>query len=94
MAVRVLAGFLICLVIAGLGLAVGLHSLQIVERVNAKLPKTERFAAIGWWTPGKRARLYTEYDRLYPGNHRRRYMAIFYVLTLAAALLLVGILNL
>ena len=93
MAVQVLLVFFICLVLAGVGLAVGLQSLKIVDRVNAKLPKTERFAPIGWWTPSKRARLYREYDRLYPGNHRRRYTAIGFVVFFAVALWLWGVLK-
>jgi hypothetical protein len=88
MALRVLAAVLIGLVIMGFGLASGLRGLKIVDRVNAKLPKTERFAPIGWMSWGKRGRLFAEYDRLYPGNHRVRDEVLFLVVPLAAAFLL------
>jgi hypothetical protein len=77
MALRVVGAFLVCLCIAGFGLFFGLRSIQIVDRVNAKLPKAERFAPIGFKSFSERSRLYAEYDRLYPDNHWRRDFVFF-----------------
>jgi multisubunit Na+/H+ antiporter MnhB subunit len=43
---------------------------RIVDEVNSKLPRENRFAPIGWWGPLKRRSLFAEYRRLYPDGRR------------------------
>ena len=71
MVLRVLGAFFVALCIWGFSLFFGMRSLQIVDRVNAKLPQAERFSPY-FKSFSERSRLYSEYDRLYPDNHWRR----------------------
>ena len=48
-----------------------LASLEMVDKVNEKLPKNEQFEQFGWY-PSKTQRLHREYKRLYPSGHLRR----------------------
>ncbi len=47
------------------GLTAALLNYEMVDAVNAKLPKTEQFDALGWYW-AKSQRLRREYSRLYP----------------------------
>jgi hypothetical protein len=51
--------------IAICGLISTLANWEMVDKVNAKLPKEEQFAAL-WWGGSKFMRLHREYKRLYP----------------------------
>ena len=70
------------------GLLSALTNIEIVERVNAKLPERDQFDAFGGWYFLKTQRLLREYQRLYPDGHllskRRALMGI------AGACLLTG----
>ena len=80
--------------LAGFGLAASLTTSEIVTAVNARLPSSEHFEALGWWL-GKTERLRREYRRLYPsGSLLRRLNLIILAgvscLVLAALLFLFG----
>ncbi len=62
---RIATAFVILLAGGGRGLACSITGLQMVEEVNAKLPKEERFEELGWYYP-KTVRLYKTYRSLYP----------------------------
>lgn len=47
------------------GLVATLAHLEMVARVNERLPAEQRFATLGWY-PTKTWRLWTEYRRLFP----------------------------
>ncbi len=73
------------------GVVSSLVTWRMVDEVNQKLPEGERFESRGWHL-AKRLRLHGEYDRLYPGGHRRRqlrylFVAMFALLVGAAVLL-------
>jgi hypothetical protein len=62
---RVAAAFAICLVGSGCCLAGSIIGLQMVEAVNTRLPKEERFEEIGWHFL-KTVRLLKTYRDMYP----------------------------
>jgi hypothetical protein len=67
MTVRLIVAFAFLLGVGGFGLAGSLAGLEIVDAVNAKLPKEEKFAPLGWYF-AKTQRLNREYRRLYPSG--------------------------
>jgi hypothetical protein len=50
------------------GLLATLVSIEMVEQVNAKLPKENHFSSMGWYAP-KTLRLFREYRRLFPSKN-------------------------
>ena len=62
---KIAAALMLCLVIGGCGLAANITVIQMVETVNAMLPKEERFEVLWWYWP-KTARLYRMYRSLFP----------------------------
>jgi hypothetical protein len=58
------------------GLVAGLAHLEMIARVNERLPAEQRFATLGWY-PTKTWRLWAEYRRLFPDGAllRRSFVA-------------------
>lgn len=58
------------------GLVAALAHLDMVARVNERLPVEQRFATLGWY-PTKTWRLWAEYRRLFPNGTllRRSFIA-------------------
>lgn len=67
MSVRAIVGIAALVGASLCGLLSALISLEIVDQVNAKLPKEEQFFPMGWYAP-KTLRLFREYRRLFPGK--------------------------
>jgi hypothetical protein len=70
------------------GLLSSIVSNQMLDEVNAHLPKESQFSEFGWWL-GKSQRLHGEYRRLFPD---RKLLIIFWTVSAlgyACALLLV-----
>ena len=65
MPLRLTAALVVLFCVGFLGLAGTINQFAIVDAVNAKLPASDQFDAIGWWLP-KTLRLHKEYRRLYP----------------------------
>jgi hypothetical protein len=65
MTARTMIGIAALLCVSIGGLVSTFWGFEIVDRVNEKLPKEERFESLGWYTE-KTLRLYREYKRLYP----------------------------
>jgi hypothetical protein len=59
LAIVAIAGVSVC------GLTAALLNYEMMDAVNAKLPKTKQFDALGWYW-SKNQRLRREYSRLYP----------------------------
>lgn len=68
MSVRVFVGITALVAVSLCGLLTTLISIEMVEQVNAKLPKDDQFLPLGWCAP-KTPRLFREYRRLYPGKN-------------------------
>jgi hypothetical protein len=56
--------------------------LEIVDKVNQRLPQEQQFALLGWYWP-KYSRLWREYRMLYPDGKLLRRMGIPAVVTIA-----------
>jgi len=65
MTLRFTAALVVLLCVGVLGIAGTINTFAIVDAVNAKLPASDQFDAIGWW-PSKTLRLQRQYRRLYP----------------------------
>src|SRR5215472_6120541 len=65
MSVRIIVGVIALAGISVCGLISTLAHHEIVDRVNAKLLKSEQFDHL-WWYASKTLRLHSEYKRLYP----------------------------
>jgi hypothetical protein len=65
---RVMIGILSILGMWTCGLIASFKTFEMVDKVNERLPKQERFDPL-WWHPSKRQRLVREYKRLYPAGH-------------------------
>jgi hypothetical protein len=65
MSVRVTIGIIALACISICGLISTFTQYEIVDQVNAKLPKSEQFDSL-WWYASKTLRLHSEYKRLYP----------------------------
>ncbi len=65
MTARTILGVLALACVSICGLAGGLMYFEIVDKVNERLPESERFAIL-WWHTGKYQRLHREYRKLYP----------------------------
>jgi len=68
------------------GMLSALTSLQMVDKVNEKLPKEDQFAALGWYWL-KTRRLHRDYNRLYPSGHLSRNVRVLARLMLACLLI-------
>ncbi|MGP0070804.1 MAG: hypothetical protein ACLPWF_02565 [Bryobacteraceae bacterium] len=64
MAARVIVGVVALACVATCGIVATLANLEMVDKVNDKLPKGEQFEALGWYL-SKSWRLHREYTRLY-----------------------------
>jgi hypothetical protein len=58
-------GFFALLAMPTCGLIASFKTFQMVDKVNARLPKQEHFDPL-WWYLSRRQRLVREYKRLYP----------------------------
>jgi hypothetical protein len=67
MSARVAIGVIALVCTSICGLIGSLTGWQMMDQVNAKLPKAEQFGVLGWYTE-KTLRLHREYRRLYPGG--------------------------
>jgi hypothetical protein len=65
MATRAIIGIVALACIATCGMFSTFASWEIMDRVNERLPKEERFKTL-WWYASKYHRLHREYKRLYP----------------------------
>ena len=65
MATRVIVGIVALACVSTCGMIATLANLEMMDKVNDKLPKKERLAALGWYF-SKTQRLHREYKRLYP----------------------------
>jgi hypothetical protein len=65
MANRVMVGIVAIACIAICGMISTFTSWEMMDKVNEKLPKEERFTTL-WWYASKYQRLHREYKRLYP----------------------------
>lgn len=65
MTARVISGVVALACVPTCGLSAMVALLEMVDKVNDKLPKEEQFDALGWYL-AKRYRLNREYRRLYP----------------------------
>jgi len=64
--IRFVVGGIALACITVCGLTGTLASYEMMDKVNAKLPKEEQFEAWRGWYAGKTLRLHREYKRLYP----------------------------
>ena len=83
---------MLCLVAGGCGLAASITVIQMVETVNAMLPKEERFGELWWYWP-KNARFYRTYRNLCPESrllHRLRWLYGAALTSLVAGAALIG----
>jgi hypothetical protein len=62
---RILVGIVSLACVSLSGLLSTFVTFEMVDKVNEKLPETERFAQLGWYL-SKRRRLSREYRRFYP----------------------------
>jgi hypothetical protein len=65
MAARVIVGFAALACVSICGMIATFANYEMMDKVNAKLPKEEQFDSLGWYFP-KSQRLQREYKRLYP----------------------------
>jgi hypothetical protein len=65
MSVRVIIGIIALASGSICGLISTFTQHEIVDQVNAKLPKSAQFDSL-WWYASKTFRLHSEYKRLYP----------------------------
>ena len=65
MSARVIIGIIAIACISVCGPISTFTSSEMVDQVNARLPKSEQFEGLGWYTE-KTLRLHREYRRLYP----------------------------
>ena len=82
MVLRLIVGVILWIGISACGLTSTVVMSRMVDEVNQRLPKEERFAVLGWY-PFKASRLFAEYDRLYPGSNRRRQLRYLFILGIA-----------
>jgi hypothetical protein len=89
---KIATAFLLCLVVGGCGLAASITLIQMVETVNAMLPKEERIEVLWWYWP-KTVRFYRTYRSLCPGSrllHRLHWLYGTALTSLVAAAALLG----
>lgn len=67
MSARIVVGIVALACSAICGMIATFANLEMVDRVNASLPKTDQFDALGWYFL-KTQRLHREYKRLYPAE--------------------------
>jgi hypothetical protein len=72
------------------GLVASIKTFQMVDKVNARLPKQEQFDPL-WWHLSKRQRLVREYKRLYPDGRLLAHSRI--AMFLGAVFLLIFVLG-
>jgi hypothetical protein len=68
MEARTIVGIVALVLVSVCGLIATFTSFEIVDKVNEKLPKGERFDWLGWYAT-KTIRLHREYKRNYPDGH-------------------------
>jgi hypothetical protein len=85
---RIIVGIVALLSVSVCGLLSTFMTFEVVDKVNEKLPETEKFAQLGWYL-SKRQRLNREYRRFYPEGRLllwvRVLMALMFVCLLTAA---------
>jgi hypothetical protein len=86
--VRLIIGIaaLVCASVCGFTSA--LVSLDMVDRVNERLPESERFELLGWYLD-KHQRLSREYKRLYPDGRLLRKIHVLTAVMFGCALVCV-----
>jgi hypothetical protein len=68
MATRVIVGIVALICASTYGMIASFFGFEMMDKVNDKLPKENRFDPVGWYLP-KTLRLYGEYRRLYPDGN-------------------------
>jgi hypothetical protein len=85
---RIIVGIVALLSVSASGLLSTFMTFEMVDKVNEKLPETEKFAQLGWYL-SKRQRLNREYRRFYPDGRLllrvRILMALMFVCLFVAA---------
>jgi hypothetical protein len=77
MTLRITVGIIALVCVPACGLLSSFALYEMMDKVNKKLPRQERFAP-AWWYAEKYIRLFREYKRLYPEG---RVLTRFHVLT-------------
>ncbi len=85
MSIRAIVGIAALLGVFVCGILSALVNAEMVEQVNAKLPKADQFFPVGWYAP-KTLRLFHEYRRLFPGENL--HLKITFLVVAACACLL------
>jgi hypothetical protein len=65
MSLRIIFGIIFLVAGAICGLLTSLKTLEMVDRVNQKLPQKEQFELLGWYLP-KQVNLWRAYKTFYP----------------------------
>lgn len=63
-----------------------LANVQMVDKVNEKLPKENQFPPLGWYW-SKTLRIHREYKRLYPSGHLSRNVRVLAGLMFACVMI-------
>jgi hypothetical protein len=82
MAPRIIVGIIAVACISVCGLLSTFASFEMVDKVNDKLPETEKFDYLGWYY-SKRVRLNDKYKMLYPEGRLLRRVRLLTVLAFA-----------
>ena len=88
MSARLIVGILALACVSVCGIASNLVSLEMVDKVNERLPKEQQFSPLWWYWP-KTLRLWREYKRLYPDGGLLRRARTLAVLMFAGLLICV-----
>jgi hypothetical protein len=83
---RVVVGIFALACVSACGLLSTAATFEMVDKVNEKLPKGDRFSHLGWYW-SKTRRLRREYSRLYPSGPLSRRRRVLSGLMLTCALI-------
>ena len=73
---RILIAIIFMMVVSICGVWSSLIHMEMVDRLNERLPPEKRFEVL-WWGPLKSRRFWEEYGREFPGDPLKRRMWIF-----------------
>jgi hypothetical protein len=76
MTLRITVGIIAMACLPVCGMVSSFALFEMMDKVNEKLPRQERFAP-AWWYAGKYSRLFRDYKRLYPeGRLQTRFQVL------------------
>jgi hypothetical protein len=83
---RIIAGIVAIVCISVCGILATFSNFEMIDKVNSKLPDSEKFGQLGWY-PAKRWRLNRKYKELFPDGRHLLRERILMALALACLLI-------